>query len=111
MKKVLCFMTMAVTLGGLLHAQGTAKNSGDKSKGTAYIGLTSLPVSTSDFKDVHISDWQVYGLKSVNPLSNEARVNLPLSGKAVSGQNFGLAFGGELYFSESLRGFWISRWL
>jgi hypothetical protein len=67
-----------------------------------YGGLSTYGVSTTDFQDFHISDWENYGLKSVNPSSSEGRVSVPLSEKIPSAINLGIFLGGAYSLSEKL---------
>lgn len=54
-----------------------------------YFGISSTNVSTTDFKNFHISDWEAYGLGS-----GEGRVAVPLGDNDIAGQNLSILVGG-----------------
>lgn len=67
-----------------------------------YGGIQFGGVSTTDFENFDISDWQKYGLLSENPGSAEGRVRVPLADNDVSGLKLGIALGAEYNLSEKL---------
>lgn len=68
-----------------------------------YGGLLSSGIVSEDFKDFHISDWQKYGLKILNPSSNEGRVAVKLSKEKPASQILGIGLGANYLFSDRLQ--------
>ena len=69
-----------------------------------YGGLNVAATSTSDFTQFDISDWEKYGLKSVNPSSVEGRVRVDLASMKPSAMNIGIMVGGVRKISDNLSG-------
>ena len=67
-----------------------------------YGGLNIAATSTSDFTRFDISDWEKYGLKSINPSSQEGRVRIDLDGMKPSAMNFGVMVGGVRKLNDNL---------
>lgn len=60
---------------------------------TIYGGLNTAGASTSDFSNFDISDWQQFGLNSLNPGGNEGRVNVDLTSRTPKKINLGIVLG------------------
>lgn len=67
-----------------------------------YGGLNIAGTSTSDFTRFDISDWEKFGLKSVNPSSSEGRVRIDLEGMKPSAMNIGIMIGGVRKVNDNL---------
>lgn len=67
-----------------------------------YGGLNIAGTSTSDFTKFDISDWEKFGLKSVNPSSSEGRVRIDLEGMKPSAMNIGVMIGGVRKLNDNL---------
>lgn len=60
---------------------------------TLYVGGNLTGVNVTDFQNFHISDWQNYGLKVLNPGSAEGRVAVNLADKKPSSITMGAVVG------------------
>lgn len=58
-----------------------------------YIGVNSKSVTSTDFSDFCISDWQYYGLMSENSSNQEGRILVPLNNAKPKSSAVGLSFG------------------
>lgn len=63
-----------------------------------YGGISYIPIKTVDFFDVHISDWERFGLGT-----SEGRVEVPLLDNAP-GSSPGLALGAHYFLNETWSG-------
>ena len=65
-----------------------------------YGGLSGVNVTTSDFTNFHISDWEQYGLES-----SEGRVAVPLGDNDIAGPNLNILVGAYTPLLNKLDGF------
>lgn len=96
MKRVITMMIVLV-LGSNLFAQDL-----DPKTMTYYGGISMNSITTSEFENFHISDWQSYGLLSENPYSSEGRVSIPLGDKDPAGSNLSFLGGVISPLSDNL---------
>lgn len=68
-----------------------------------YLGVNSKTVTSNDFTDFCISDWQYYGLMSENSSNSEGRILVPLSKAQPKTSSVGLSIGID-YSSKRLQG-------
>ncbi len=80
MKVRFVLLMVVVCIGGGLFAQEI----------TYYGGLNMNTISTQDFNNFHISDWETYGLGTS---TSEGRVSIPLGDRDVAGENPGILLG------------------
>jgi hypothetical protein len=69
---------------------------------TIYGGLNFAGVSSKDFNNFDISDWENYGLLSTDPFSAEGRVKVDLNSMKPKGINLGIMLGGRYQLNEKL---------
>lgn len=69
----------------------------------AYAGAGYASFDVSGFEDICFSDWQKYGLKSVNPSSAEGRVLLQMGSVNGKSNVFGVVLGAEGDLSDYLK--------
>ncbi|MEY5130876.1 MAG: hypothetical protein RL734_943 [Bacteroidota bacterium] len=67
-----------------------------------YGGLNIASTSTTDFSMFDISDWEKFGLKSVNPSSSEGRVRIDLANMKPSTMNIGVMVGALKKVNDNL---------
>jgi len=99
MKRVITMMIVLV-LGSNLFAQDL-----DPKTMTYYGGISMNSITTSEFKNFHISDWQSYGLLSENSSSSEGRVSIALGDKDPAGSNLSFLGGVISPLSDNLNAF------
>lgn len=67
---------------------------------TFYGGLNTSGASSTDFTNFDISDWQNYGLNTLNPGGSEGRVNVDLTSKKPKALNLGIMLGARYGLTE-----------
>ena len=90
-----CLRRAAISLGALLVVQTMAPSGADagiKASGV-YVGAAVIPLRVTGLEDLHVSDWEQWGLKSADDKSLEARVALPLSEGNFEGIMRGIRMG------------------
>ena len=91
---------IVLVLGSNLFAQDL-----DPKTMTYYGGISMNSITTSEFKNFHISDWQSYGLLSENSSSSEGRVSIALGDKDPAGSNLSFLGGVISPLSDNLNAF------
>jgi hypothetical protein len=93
--KITLFFSLLLLHLSLVNAQT------DKSKSISlYGGLNLYSLSTKDFKDFDISDWESYGLRHEDPSSLEGRVRIKIADKDPKGLKVGFMIGSLLPISS-----------
>jgi|TARA_Y100000310_G_scaffold141281_1_gene140702 hypothetical protein len=85
-------MMIVLVLGSNLFAQGL-----DPKAMTYYGGISINSITTSEFQNFHLSDWEDYGLGG-----SEGRVSIPLGDKDPAGTNLSFLGGGISPLSDNL---------
>lgn len=93
---VLMLTLLFIALGNNCFGQSSS------SKITIYASFAPYSVSTTEFNNFDISDWQNYGLKSTNPANVEGRVRVPLTDMKVKGTYSGALLGGQYEISKNI---------
>ena len=91
MKKVITVIVVSI-LGSNIFAIDL-----DPKAMTFYGGINMNSITTSEFENFHISDWQNYGIGGA-----EGRVSIPLRDKDPAGSNMNLLVGASLPISDKL---------
>tara|TARA_B100000405_G_scaffold230238_1_gene164632 strand:+ start:120 stop:935 length:816 start_codon:yes stop_codon:yes gene_type:complete len=68
----------AIGTTALLVSTASAQQHHRTPPNQVHVGVAVVPFQIEGLVDAHISDWELYGLKSQNSTSEEARVLLPL---------------------------------